>query len=307
MKKRPGTAQPIQTLATLVILLMCGPLFFVLKGWAPYSPHPGKGLSQSAPAFTLQDQLRNVHTLGVHGGKGLFLYFFSPGYAKYTEDLEKISEAYRENIDRKENFEFIGICSGCNQDESDSIALDENIPFPFCPDPKRRVTKSFEITALPVAMVISGKGTIRYDHVGTIREMQDVFDEPFWKFLGIRLGIWRYRYGTAQEKKEFVNNLPPEQQLRRYDPTDEGIREIADLVPCICNPENSIAQCACNPHYAKAMFTWINFFLKDGSFSKQQIVQIMTWKYEGEKAKEDAKQVIPPDSEIHITDEEGTP
>jgi peroxiredoxin len=256
----------------------------------PQNPIPEKGFAQKAVDFSLSDTDGVTQNFDRHQGKGLFLYFFTPGLRGSLTDLNKINKVYQDNQGRKNRFEFLGICAGCSRRQARMVKEENRIAFPICPDSDWSVTKSYGISALPVSLVIAPWRTVKYDHVGTIPNMKETFFKPFEEFLGIRLGVWRFKHGTREEKEAFLQTLTPEQRLKVFDREDPRIVRIAKQTPCICPQGANLIQCTCDIEYMRAMYRWINFFLTDGAMTEEQIVQIMKWKYEGEIKKKAQKQ-----------------
>ena len=247
----------------------------------PISHLPKSGFAQKAKTFELQDTTGQTQTLDRHANKGVFLYFFTPTLSGSKSDLEKINKVYKNNTMRKERFEFIGICTGCNLKTAQKLVGDMKLLFPICPDPGKKTVKAYGIWALPVSLVVAANRTVKFEHIGLIPNIKEVFYRPFEEYLGIRLGIWRFHHGTKEEKAKFRKTLTPSQRTRVFDIQNEKIVKIAETVPCICDEKLKLPKCTCDMEYYKAMYRWINFFLEDGSFTQEQVARIIQWKYEG--------------------------
>jgi len=283
--KRPGTSTRGFGLFALVVILASVPVFGWIKGRPPMTLYAAHGFAQKAVEFSLQDLEGKTQSLAAHKGKGLFLYFFNPRFHACLPDLEKINKVYKDNLERRSSFEFIGICAGCSRETAESVANENRILFPLCPDPDFAATKAYGAAALPLSLVVATWRTVKFEHVGAIPNMQELFEGSFQEYLGLRLGIWRYRYGSEEERKEFEEKLTPEQKIKRVDRDDETISRIAKQVSCLCDSQKNLEDCPCDRHYQKALYTWMNFFLQDGSLTEKQIVQVLNWKAEGLKRK----------------------
>lgn len=281
-KSKPGISANKSLLLLMTMLLISIPVFGFVKSRPPLDPYSTHGIGQKAVEFSWTDIKGAAHSLKAHKDKGLFLYFFTPDLPACRQDLGKLEKVYSKyKPTRGESFEFLGICVGCDNDKAMKTAEALNLAIPIIADPNKRAVKAYGLSVLPVSLVVSQWRTVKYEHLGPIGDMEQTFFGPFERYLGIRLGIWRFRHGTKQEQEDFKKTLSPSQKLKVFDVHDPQISSIAKTVPCICDANLRLDQCRCDQDYKTAMYRWINFFILDGSFTTEQITQILQWKYEG--------------------------
>lgn len=278
---RPGTGARGFSLFTLALLVVSVPVFVSLKSFMPLSVVPDRGVAQAAAEFSLVDTQGSPHSLKVHKGKGLFLYLFKPDFPSTASDLEKIDAAYRGNALRRATHAMIGICLGCTKKAAQNVAAAGRLTVPICADQDYSVSSAFGVSAVPYSFVIAPWGTIKHEHLGPIRDMEQTFSSPFEKHLGIRLDVWRYQHGTPEERRRFLETLPVEFRKNYYEQSDPKLVRFARRIACPCDRAASLEGCGCNPKFKDAMYRWINYLVLDGSFSAEQIDQMARWKADG--------------------------
>ncbi len=277
-----GTREKSFHLFFLIVLLASVPVFGWVKADPPLSPYSVTGFAQKGVDFSANDTRGKRHSFSIHKDKGLFLYFFTPTLTSCLIDLEKTNDVYKDNMAGKEKFEFIAFCVGCDKEETENIVKKGLIAFPVIPDTNKKIAKSYGVKVLPVSLVVSSWRTVKFEHLGRIGEMDPLFFKSFDEFLGIRLGIKRFRHSNKEEKEAFVKTLSKRQRLSVFDMKDPKIISVAQKIPCICNPKLNLIDCNCDREYRFAMYQWINFFIMDGAIDLEKITKILIWKYEGE-------------------------
>ena len=288
---RIGRTDRKSALFALVLLVISIPLFAAVKNRSATQGALPVGFAEKGPAFILPEADGGALSLASLLGKGVFIYFTNLDAPSRQSDLGQIVEAYRNAAARRDAHEFVVVCAGCSTDGARRLKKEFDIPFPVVADRDLAVTRSYQLSAVPAGYILSDKGTIKATHYGAIGNLEAVYRDPFAKYLNVRLGIWRFRHGTKEEKEAFKKNLPEESQRTYFDPNDPVTARIASQVPCVCDPTKTMPHCVCDLAFMNAMFRMIQGFRSDGDFTEEQITQIVRWKAEGiiRRQKEAAK------------------
>lgn len=159
----------MQRLTTLLFALM----FLLPFATRAAAPAAGPQDGQSAPAFRLQDQKGDWHTLEQYRGRWVVLYFypkdFTPGctteVCTFRDDVLKLHKAGAEVLgvsldDVKSHAEFAG---------------KYHVPFPLLSDAKQETATAYGVLASHLGFTYARRETFLIDPSGKVaRHYQDV-------------------------------------------------------------------------------------------------------------------------------------
>ncbi len=121
-------------------------------------------IGQQAPDFTLRSDAGENKKLSELRGKVVLLNFWATWCGPCRQEIPKLAELKELHNDYE--FELLGI--NIDEDTSKALRLAKklSVNFPILFDESKQVSKSYDIDAMPMTVLIDRDGTIRYVHRG---------------------------------------------------------------------------------------------------------------------------------------------
>lgn len=135
---------------------------------------------EMAPDFQLKDRDGNTYSLSDFRGKPVIINFWATWCGPCQAELPYFNEAYTEYGDRIQ-FLMVDLVDGSYETESGTIDfVDSNgYRFPLFFDCDSQGMNAYEITAIPMTVIINSHGRIVDTHVGSMSraELQELIDK----------------------------------------------------------------------------------------------------------------------------------
>ncbi|HHJ12773.1 MAG TPA: TlpA family protein disulfide reductase [Gammaproteobacteria bacterium] len=144
----------LKTLATLTTLLLT---LFAQAAAAGSATGP-------APDFTLKTRGGTNTRLSEHRGEVVLINFWASWCAPCRQEMPLLDELYREY--EPLGFTILGV--NVEEDSRAALAMLEDIPvsFPILLDTESKVSKLYQVVAMPTSVLVDRDGNMRYIHHG---------------------------------------------------------------------------------------------------------------------------------------------
>ncbi len=121
-------------------------------------------LDKKAPDFTLKSKEGGNFRLSEHRGEVLFINFWASWCGPCRQEMPILDELHQRY--ESAGFKVIGIT--IDEDTSEADALLENIPvgFPVLYDSESKVSRLFDVDAMPTSVLVDRNGNMRFLHRG---------------------------------------------------------------------------------------------------------------------------------------------
>lgn len=136
-------------------------------------------VGQQAPDFTLRSNQGDNKKLSEYRGKVVLINFWASWCGPCQQELPKLSEL--KSLHDEYDFELLAI----NIDEEPKKALrlikKLGLTFPVLFDDEKQVSKSYDIDAMPMTILIDRNGDVRYMHRGYKESYVGLYQEQIKK------------------------------------------------------------------------------------------------------------------------------
>lgn len=209
-------------------------------------------IGKEANNFKLKDLEDNEISLQNLKGSAVILVFFATWCGPCKLELEKIKEGeiHLNNYNVK-----LYLVSNEEKDKVLKFMEENGFSFNVLFDKEGKVSKAFNVKYIPKTVIIDEKGKIIFSKVGAIESIFQITEKlPHQVFV-------------------------PNKERKIYREADK----ILDEIQCSCNCGKTILNCTCNDcELAKrkeSMKYYTVRLLEKEKFKKEQVVQIVKWKY----------------------------
>jgi peroxiredoxin len=117
-----------------------------------------------APNFTLKSSAGRNVKLSEHRGEVIMINFWATWCGPCRQEmplLNRIHEQYR-----KAGFTLLGVNIDDRPDAAQSMAKKLGVTFPVLFDTEKRVSRLYDVNAMPSTVLIDRDGKVRYIHLG---------------------------------------------------------------------------------------------------------------------------------------------
>ena len=159
---------------SLLALVFATVLAAPLAAEEPAAAGPSDG--QAAPEFRLEDQKGTWHTLALHHGKWIVLYFYPKDF---TPGCTKEVCTFRDDVIalRKAGAEVLGVSLDDVKSHAE-FAEKYHVPFPLLSDSKQETAKAYGVLTSKMGMTYAKRETFLIDPQGKIaKHYRDVDPE----------------------------------------------------------------------------------------------------------------------------------
>lgn len=206
-----------------------------------------------APDFTLRTLEGQPISLKDLRGKPVMLNFFATWCGPCQMELEMI---YEKQHLLQEHGVYFFLISQEKKEVVERFLQKKGYPFKVMLDTQQKVFHLYHVNGIPKTVLIDKTGKILTSHVGVLKSLE-TFLSPL-------------------PKKPAKPAIPV---LR----ASKEVQEILDALPCPCGCEKSILKCDCQecktPSERQAIANYATLLLKQEKFKKDQVAQILRWKY----------------------------
>lgn len=192
-----GRALLIGALAAIVLLAGCGgtpaaPPASVLPSGAATIAIASKLLAdsgqsaipeqgQAAPDFeyTLADG--TTHTLSQLRGKKVLLNFWATWCGPCRQEMPHLNKLYEKY--KASGFVLLGVNVDDDTAQAAGVASKLGVTFPVLPDADKRVSRQYDLSAMPSTVLIDRDGRVRYLHRGYQSGYENTYDRQIRELL----------------------------------------------------------------------------------------------------------------------------
>ncbi len=154
-------------------------VFIIVAVMIPIVTAKSDLVGQQAPDFTLRSNQGDNKKLSEYRGKVVLINFWASWCGPCQQELPKLSEL--KDLHDEYDFELLAI----NIDEEPKKALrlikKLGLNFPVLFDEEKQVSKTYDIDAMPMTVIIDRHGEIRYMHRGYKESYVGVYQEQIKK------------------------------------------------------------------------------------------------------------------------------
>ena len=145
----------------LLVLVACGGI--------PEGPQEG----QRAPSFTAARMDGGTITLDDYRGKPTVLVFWASWCGpcrKEAPDVVRVAKSYGNRVN------LVGINAGESVDVAKRAAPQLGITWPVVLDPKGKIQSQYEVTGIPLVMILDADGRVRHRNNGIPSDIHRLLD-----------------------------------------------------------------------------------------------------------------------------------
>ncbi len=148
---------------SLLILLVCLPLFFAACGQEPKIATIG----QPAPDFSLVDRNGRTWTLSKLKGQVVFVNFWATWCPPCREEMPSMQQLY--DTLAKDEFKMLAVLNKDDPALADIFVAKLGITMPILNDQDNTIGKKYGLTGLPETYIIDKQGVLREKFIGPAR------------------------------------------------------------------------------------------------------------------------------------------
>lgn len=117
-----------------------------------------------APDFTLKNSAGSNLKLSEHRGEVVMINFWATWCAPCRQELPLLNRLHEQY--RKAGFRLLGVNIDDRPDAARAMAKNLGISFPVLFDSEKRVSRLYDVNAMPSTVLIDRDGKVRYIHLG---------------------------------------------------------------------------------------------------------------------------------------------
>lgn len=154
---------------TVVIIAAAGITYTLVQ--ALTDPRTSVTVGEAAPLFELGDSEGETIHLQQYRGQGVMLNFWASWCTACVNELPLLNEAYK-----LKDTEVMAINIGEDEETVRKFADRYDLSFPILLDSDMEVKKQYQITGLPLTLLIDENGIILERHEGEFTEMSEILE-----------------------------------------------------------------------------------------------------------------------------------
>lgn len=172
MTHRTPTLQRPLWRAALALALLAGGTF---AGAAP------PALSATAPDFTLRTLDGQNMRLGEQRGRVVLVNFWATWCGPCRQEMPHLNKLYEKY--KSSGFVLLGVNIDDDTRQVAGVAGKLGITFPVLPDADKRVSRQYDLSAMPSTVLIDRDGRVRYLHRGYQSGYENTYEKQIRELL----------------------------------------------------------------------------------------------------------------------------
>jgi peroxiredoxin len=168
---RPIRFRPLRRLTVGFVLVFSGAWLAA----APIAP------STLAPDFTLRTLEGQNLRLGEQRGRVVLVNFWATWCGPCRQEMPHLNKLYDKY--KSSGFVLLGVNVDEDTRQAASVASKLGVKFPVLPDNDKRVSKQYDLSAMPSTVLIDRDGRVRYLHRGYQSGYEDTYDRQIRELL----------------------------------------------------------------------------------------------------------------------------
>ncbi len=160
----PANLRPVATATILALLLAMSP-----AAWS------GDTTPSAAPDFSLPAREGGEVSLGALEGEVVLINFWATWCGPCREEMPLLEQIYQRY--RPLGFTLLGV--NVEEDSEGALRWLQQVPvsFPVLFDRESRVSKLYDVTAMPSTVIVDRRGRVRYVHYGYTPGTENVYQD----------------------------------------------------------------------------------------------------------------------------------
>jgi peroxiredoxin len=144
-------------------------------GAAPLAP------TAPAPDFTLRTLDGQKLRLGEQRGRVVLVNFWATWCGPCRQEMPHLNKLYEKY--KSSGFVLLGVNVDDDTRQAAGVADKLGVKFPVLPDADKRVSKQYDLSAMPSTVLIDRDGKVRYLHRGYQSGYEDTYDKQIRELL----------------------------------------------------------------------------------------------------------------------------
>jgi peroxiredoxin len=153
-------------------------LFAAAVPWtaaAPLAP------TSPAPDFTLRTLDGQKLRLGEQRGRVVLVNFWATWCGPCRQEMPHLNKLYEKY--RSSGFVLLGVNVDDDTTQAAGVATRLGVTFPVLPDADKRVSRQYDLSAMPSTVLIDRDGKVRYLHRGYQSGYENTYDKQIRELL----------------------------------------------------------------------------------------------------------------------------
>ena len=156
---------------TVLLLAVAAPWV----GSAPLAP------TAPAPDFTLRTLEGQNLRLGEQRGRVVLVNFWATWCGPCRQEMPHLNKLYEKY--KSSGFVLLGVNVDDDAKHAAGVASKLGVKFPVLPDADKRVSRQYDLSAMPSTVLIDRDGRVRYLHRGYQSGYEDTYDKQIRELL----------------------------------------------------------------------------------------------------------------------------
>ena len=144
--------------------LLAAILALALPAWAAADPAADAVAAAPAPAFTLMSRSGKQVSLAQFKGDVVMINFWASWCGPCRQEMPLLDQIYKKYKDF--GFTLIGVNVEPDSKAANAWLAATPVTYPILYDTKSKVSKLYQVQAMPTTVIIDRKGMVRYVHRG---------------------------------------------------------------------------------------------------------------------------------------------
>lgn len=139
-------------------IIVVGALLATTSAWAAKAPEG------PAPDFTLKSNTGSNLRLGEQRGSVVLINFWASWCGPCRQEMPLLEDIYKKY--NRLGFTIFGVNVDKDSSKADDILKDIPVSFPVLYDPEGKVSKAYDVDAMPTTIIVDRDGNMRFLHRG---------------------------------------------------------------------------------------------------------------------------------------------
>jgi peroxiredoxin len=156
-------------------------LALLLVAAAPWAVGAPLAPTAPAPDFTLRTLDGQKLRLGEQRGRVVLVNFWATWCGPCRQEMPHLNKLYEKY--KSSGFVLLGVNVDDDTRQAAGVADKLGVKFPVLPDADKRVSRQYDLSAMPSTVLIDRDGKVRYLHRGYQSGYEDTYDKQIRELL----------------------------------------------------------------------------------------------------------------------------
>jgi peroxiredoxin len=156
-------------------------LALLLAAAAPWAATAPLAPTATAPDFTLRTLDGDKLRLGEQRGRVVLVNFWATWCGPCRQEMPHLNKLYEKY--KASGFVLLGVNVDDDTRQAAGVANKLGVKFPVLPDADKRVSRQYDLSAMPSTVLIDRDGKVRYLHRGYQSGYEDTYDKQIRELL----------------------------------------------------------------------------------------------------------------------------